>query len=169
MCAPDGRAREHRARDGVSRGHRARERLWRAARKIELRSGPGPTMANWRKRLFIATSYITADAAQRATKEPVVVVARAVDNEAPYFVDYLGAALDESFPYVSAAMNKIGQECGWPPMARADYDAAASLRGSNFVGTPEHCVGAYLFLASEALSGYITGQISEVNGGQLMP
>ncbi len=36
-------------------------------------------------------------------------------------------------------------------------------------GTPEECVGAYLFLASEALSGYIVGQIIEVNGGQLMP
>ncbi|MFF0494360.1 potassium transporter Kup [Nocardia sp. NPDC004068] len=30
---------------------------------IELRRGPAPTMALWRKRLFIATSYITADAA----------------------------------------------------------------------------------------------------------
>ena len=37
------------------------------------------------------------------------------------------------------------------------------------VGTPEECVGAYLFLASEALSGYVVGQIIEVNGGQLMP
>jgi 3-oxoacyl-[acyl-carrier protein] reductase len=37
------------------------------------------------------------------------------------------------------------------------------------VGTPEDCVGAYLFLASEALSGYVVGQIIEVNGGQLMP
>ena len=37
------------------------------------------------------------------------------------------------------------------------------------VGTPEDCVGAYLFLASESLSGYIIGQIVEVNGGQLMP
>jgi 3-oxoacyl-[acyl-carrier protein] reductase len=36
-------------------------------------------------------------------------------------------------------------------------------------GTPQECVGAYLFLASEALSGYITGQVIEVNGGQLMP
>ena len=31
--------------------------------KIELRRGDSPTMADWRKRLFIATSYITADAA----------------------------------------------------------------------------------------------------------
>lgn len=37
------------------------------------------------------------------------------------------------------------------------------------MGTPEECVGAYLFLASEAMSGYIIGQVIEVNGGQLMP
>ena len=34
---------------------------------------------------------------------------------------------------------------------------------------PEECVGAYLFLASRALSGYVVGQVIEVNGGQLMP
>ncbi|MFE2585332.1 potassium transporter Kup [Streptomyces sp. NPDC059378] len=32
--------------------------------KIDLRRGKAPTMAPWRKRLFIATSYITADAAE---------------------------------------------------------------------------------------------------------
>jgi KUP system potassium uptake protein len=31
---------------------------------IELRRGQKPTMAPWRKRLFIATTYITADAAE---------------------------------------------------------------------------------------------------------
>jgi 3-oxoacyl-[acyl-carrier protein] reductase len=31
------------------------------------------------------------------------------------------------------------------------------------------CNGAYLYLASDALSGYVTGQVLEVNGGQLMP
>ncbi|TPL54088.1 SDR family oxidoreductase [Mesorhizobium sp. B2-4-6] len=36
-------------------------------------------------------------------------------------------------------------------------------------GTPEDCVGAYLFLSSDLLSGYIIGQVIEVNGGQLMP
>lgn len=36
-------------------------------------------------------------------------------------------------------------------------------------GTGEDCVGAYLFLSSDALSGYITGQVIEVNGGSLMP
>jgi 3-oxoacyl-[acyl-carrier protein] reductase len=37
------------------------------------------------------------------------------------------------------------------------------------LGTSDECVGAYLFLADDLLSGYITGQIIEVNGGQLMP
>jgi KUP system potassium uptake protein len=32
--------------------------------KIELTRGDAPTMAGWRKRLFIATSYVTADAAE---------------------------------------------------------------------------------------------------------
>ena len=36
--------------------------------------------------------YITADAAARASREPLQVVARAVDNEAPYFVDMVGRA-----------------------------------------------------------------------------
>ncbi|MGH8831420.1 MAG: SDR family NAD(P)-dependent oxidoreductase [Polaromonas sp.] len=37
------------------------------------------------------------------------------------------------------------------------------------LGTAQECAGAFLFLASEAASGYITGQIVEVNGGQVMP
>lgn len=36
------------------------------------------------------------------------------------------------------------------------------------LGTAEDCAPAYLFLASAALGGYITGQVIEVNGGQLM-
>ncbi|MHA6621580.1 SDR family NAD(P)-dependent oxidoreductase [Pseudonocardia sp. DLS-67] len=36
-------------------------------------------------------------------------------------------------------------------------------------GTPEECVGTVLFLASAAMSGYVTGQVIEVNGGQLTP
>jgi len=37
------------------------------------------------------------------------------------------------------------------------------------IGDPEDCVGAFLYLASEQLSGYVTGQVLEVNGGQYMP
>ncbi len=37
------------------------------------------------------------------------------------------------------------------------------------IGTPDDCIGAFLFLASGELSGYITGQNIHVNGGQAMP
>ncbi len=37
------------------------------------------------------------------------------------------------------------------------------------LGTPEDCVGPILFLASNAMSGYVTGQILHINGGQMMP
>ena len=37
------------------------------------------------------------------------------------------------------------------------------------LGVADDCVGAYLFLASAVLSGYIIGQTIEVNGGQMMP
>jgi len=37
------------------------------------------------------------------------------------------------------------------------------------IGAPDECVGAFLYLASAQLSGYVTGQILEVNGGQYMP
>jgi len=37
------------------------------------------------------------------------------------------------------------------------------------LGTADECAGAFVYLASDALSGYVTGQIIEVNGGQYMP
>ena len=37
------------------------------------------------------------------------------------------------------------------------------------LGTAEDCAGACLFLASSAMSGYVTGQVIDVNGGRLMP
>jgi 3-oxoacyl-[acyl-carrier protein] reductase len=35
-------------------------------------------------------------------------------------------------------------------------------------GVAEDCAGAFLFLASDRMSGYVTGQTIHVNGGQLM-
>lgn len=52
---------------------------------------------------------------------------------------------------------------------QAQLDAALGTIPQGRLGTPEDCVGAYLFLASAQLSPYIIGQVIEVNGGQLMP
>lgn len=37
------------------------------------------------------------------------------------------------------------------------------------LGTVDECVGAFIYFASQQLSGYVTGQVLEVNGGQYMP
>ncbi len=37
------------------------------------------------------------------------------------------------------------------------------------LGLADDCTGTFLYLASEKASGYVTGQVVEVNGGQLMP
>ncbi len=37
------------------------------------------------------------------------------------------------------------------------------------LGVAEDCAGTFLYLASDRASGYVTGQVIEVNGGQLMP
>jgi 3-oxoacyl-[acyl-carrier protein] reductase len=37
------------------------------------------------------------------------------------------------------------------------------------IGHPEDCVGTFLYLCSDQLSGYVTGQVVEINGGLLMP
>ena len=39
----------------------------------------------------------------------------------------------------------------------------------NRLGAADECAGTLLYLASDALSGYVTGQVIEVNGGQYMP
>lgn len=36
------------------------------------------------------------------------------------------------------------------------------------LGTVDECAGAFIYLASQRLSGYVTGQVIEVNGGQYM-
>jgi penicillin-binding protein 1B len=47
------------------------------------------------------SGFIAQDAADRAAHEPVVVVQRALEAEAPYFVDYVGQVLSDEFPAVT--------------------------------------------------------------------
>ena len=39
----------------------------------------------------------------------------------------------------------------------------------NRLGTADECAGAFVYLASEQMSGYVTGQIIDITGGQYMP
>lgn len=53
------------------------------------------------------------------------------------------------------------------PKERMDAMRNATPLGR--VGEAQDCTGAFLFLASNELSGYITGNIVHVNGGMFMP
>ena len=58
-------------------------------------------------RAMASEGYISEEAAERASREPLQVVARAVDNEAPYFVDLVGQRLAEDFPGVTAQAGSV--------------------------------------------------------------
>ena len=51
--------------------------------------------------------FVTAEVAEAAIKEPLRVVARAVDNEAPYFVDMVGEQVAKTFPGVTAQPGRV--------------------------------------------------------------
>jgi probable LLM family oxidoreductase len=82
------------------------------------------------------------DAAGEAGHDPVPPVSI---NSHGYIAATSQEALEDSWPYAASMMNKIGRERGWQPMARENYDAAATLRGANFVGSPQEIVEKVLF------------------------
>jgi probable LLM family oxidoreductase len=54
-------------------------------------------------------------------------------------------AADTAFPAFALTMDRIGRERGWPPMTRDQFESSRSLRGANFVGSPEEVVEKILF------------------------
>jgi 3-oxoacyl-[acyl-carrier protein] reductase len=56
-----------------------------------------------------------------------------------------------------------------PLFDRRAVEGDAGMIPMNRLGGADECAGTLLFLASDALSGYVTGQVVEVNGGQYMP
>ena len=78
----------------------------------------------------------------------------------------IGAALARAFAAqgASLALHFNSHEAEVLTLA----DELAKLGGGR-VGLAEDCVGSFLFLASNDLSGYITGNMIHVNGGMYMP
>ncbi len=66
-------------------------------------------------------------------------------NSHGFIADTKQEAIDVSFPAVQVTMNKIGRERGWSPMRREQYEASATLRGANFVGSPDDIIEKILF------------------------
>ena len=51
--------------------------------------------------------YITKEVADRASREPLQIATRGVDNEAPYFVDMVGQEIADRFPGLTAQENSV--------------------------------------------------------------
>lgn len=58
-------------------------------------------------RAMAGEGYITTDQAERASREPLEIVARAVDNAAPYFVDLVTERVAEALPGVTAQSGAV--------------------------------------------------------------
>ena len=93
-------------------------------------------------RAMADAEYIAPEAATRAAGEPITVVARALDNEAPYFVDYMRQALDEALPGVTGRsapldifttldlnMQRAAQDAVREGLARVDDTLARRRKG----------------------------------------
>jgi probable LLM family oxidoreductase len=81
-------------------------------------------------------------AARQAGHDPVPALSI---NSHGFIAETSQQALDDSFPAVATMMNRIGRERGWAPLTRPDYDAAATRRGANFVGSPQQVIEKILF------------------------
>jgi penicillin-binding protein 1B len=55
-------------------------------------------MADW--------GYVTGEQADRASQEPLTVVQRALEAEAPYFVDYIAQTLSDEYPGLTTTTNQ---------------------------------------------------------------
>jgi penicillin-binding protein 1B len=58
-------------------------------------------------REMVQAKYITPEAAAAAAAEPLTVVPRALEAEAPYFVDMVGQTLAEQFPAIARSAQRI--------------------------------------------------------------
>ncbi len=92
---------------------------------------------------FAPFADLYRDAGQRAGHDPAAL--KLSINSHGFIADTSQQAADESFGPFSATMNQIGRERGWPPMSRRDYEASRTLRGANFVGSPQEVIEKILF------------------------
>jgi probable LLM family oxidoreductase len=56
-------------------------------------------------------------------------------------------AREQLWPHYKAMVDRIGRERGWPPMSRAQFDAAAGPEGALFVGSPETVAAKIAYVA----------------------
>jgi probable LLM family oxidoreductase len=91
---------------------------------------------------FAPFAEIHRRAAEQAGYDPVPGLSI---NSHGYVAPTSQEAADDAWPPFATMMNRIGRERGWPPMVRQDFEASRTLRGANFVGSPQEVIDKILF------------------------
>jgi probable LLM family oxidoreductase len=90
---------------------------------------------------FAPFAEMHREAARRAGKEQP----RLSINAHGFIADTSQGAIETAFPAFKSTMDRIGSERGWPPMTRQQFEASTTLRGANFVGSPQQIIDKILF------------------------
>ncbi len=90
---------------------------------------------------FAGFAELHRQAAREAGHEPPPLSI----NSHGYIAETAEQAVAESYAPFAAMMDKIGRERGWRPMTPQDFDAGRTLRGANFVGSPQDVIDKILF------------------------
>jgi probable LLM family oxidoreductase len=92
---------------------------------------------------FVPLARLYREAARRAGHDPARLPISI--NSHTYVAETSQQAGDEYFPTYAAMMNRIGQERGWSPMGRGQFEMGRSPRGALLVGSPEEVVQKILY------------------------
>lgn len=66
-------------------------------------------------------------------------------NSHGFIADRSQDAAETAFPAFKETMDRIGRERGWPPLTREQFEFSRSLRGADFVGSPQQVIEKILF------------------------
>ena len=61
------------------------------------------------------------------------------------FADTEAQAVADYYPSATIVMNRIGRERGWSPITQQQLEGSRTLRGADFVGTPQQFIEKILF------------------------
>jgi probable LLM family oxidoreductase len=90
---------------------------------------------------FVPFAELHREAARRAGHGPPPLSI----NSHGFVAETSQGAVDASYEPFATTMNRIGRERGWPPLTREQFEASRTLRGANFVGSPQEVVEKILF------------------------
>lgn len=66
-------------------------------------------------------------------------------NSHVYIADNSQQAADELYPSYATMMNRIGQERGWSPLSRQQFEYSRSPKGALLVGSPQEVIDKILY------------------------